>query len=336
MIFVVIVSSFYYGKQEQEGARVFKMTESGLQVYQDIIIKRGHKSSHFEMDGQHFITIAIHQNAATGMYTTNSVIYKWNGHKFVLFQGIPTVGANDIKYFTIDKHRFLCVANRFNGITSVVYSSIQMWNGNRFVHYQNILTEGATTCSAFSINGQHLISFAQSAALNNAVIRLKVLRFSGFQTGFSMIQNLGSFIASDVTYFQIRDNHFLALSNIAASRYVKYNIPSSIYRWNSVTLQFDTFQNINTFGATATRTVEINGETFLGISNFYNDRTMSNVIHSAIYKADGAGFVEYQHVPSIGAKGLDFFHYKGSTYLVVANYKNGNFMNVMSYLYKFK
>lgn len=330
--FVVILNYFHDVNHKQPGVKVFKMTESGLTSYQDIPINRPIKSRYFEMDGQHFLAIAVNHDAATGMYSTNSKVYKWKDNKFVLFQKIPTIGASDIKYFTIDKYKFLCVANNFDGRTTVIPSSIQKWNGNRFVLYQNILTAGASACTAFSINGQHFVSFAQTSSNNGVLIKLPVLRFSGFKTGFAMFQNLASFIAADVTYFRIRDNHFLVLANRVSQG--KYNVLSSIYKWNGA--GFVVFQNINTFGATGAQPFEINGETYLGISNSYNDFTRSNVVHSAVYKATGSVFAIYQHVPSTGAKGIDFFNYKGSTYLVMANNRNGNFLNLMSYLYKLK
>ena len=76
----------------------------------------------------------------------------------------------------------------------------------------------------------------------------------------------------------------------------------------------------------------INGQTYLGVSNYYDDSKKENT-QSVVYQASGAQFIKYQEIPTHGGHGMTSFEYKGHTYLAVVNHYNQKY-NINSALYK--
>ena len=70
--------------------------------------------------------------------TVDSVIYKWSKteRRFREHQIIPTVGAYDWTFFTVDSFRFLAVAQAFNGLTTLIDSKIFVLQNNEFIFFQ--------------------------------------------------------------------------------------------------------------------------------------------------------------------------------------------------------
>ena len=85
---------------------------------------------HFTIDGAHYLAVANYRNGDN--YNSDSVVYvRGVNGQFEEFQRIPTSGAYDWKYFTIDGAHYLAVANHYNGntynIDSVVYRQHIQW-----------------------------------------------------------------------------------------------------------------------------------------------------------------------------------------------------------------
>lgn len=70
----------------------------------------------------------------------DSVIYVWN-EKLKLFQEqqkILTIGAYDWTYFYVEGYHFLAVAQAFNGISTLIDSSIYVFQNNKFYLFQTM------------------------------------------------------------------------------------------------------------------------------------------------------------------------------------------------------
>ena len=86
------------------------------------------------------IAVAHHWD---GTHQLDSVVFQWNGQRFVVFQKLPTKGAAHFKFFTLNSEKYLTVANYHDGSTYSTKSVIYKWNGVKFNKFQEIATEGA-------------------------------------------------------------------------------------------------------------------------------------------------------------------------------------------------
>ena len=88
---------------------------------------------YFTIANKHYLAVANMQTKTT--YRVNSVIYQWNGLKFVVFQNVSTNGASRIIFFKIGKEYFLAVTNWRDDVT-VIYK----WKNGKFDKFQEIPT----------------------------------------------------------------------------------------------------------------------------------------------------------------------------------------------------
>ena len=273
---------------------------------------------------KHFLAVAYHWD---GTYQLDSVVYQWNGQRFVVFQKLPTKGATHFKFFTLNRDKYLTVANHHDGRTHSTKSVIYKWNGLKFNKFQEIATEGAMGCTAFEINNVTYIAFANFfTSQQKYSVQSTVFKWSGGH--FVKLQSLQTYGAFDVKSVNINGHTFLAFACYYSGS--SYNIDSFIYKWDGT--RFVLFQSTPTRGAFAWCPFEISGHTYLGLANHYDSSQKYNA-QSAVYQAFGAKFVEYQEISTHGARDMTSFEYKGSTYLAVANYHNQKY-NINSALYK--
>ena len=94
----------------------------------------------FTIANKHYLAVANMQTKTT--YRVNSVIYQWNGLKFVVFQNVSTKGASRISFFKIGKEYFLAVTNWHDDVTNNVRSVIYKWKNGKFDKFQEIPTVG--------------------------------------------------------------------------------------------------------------------------------------------------------------------------------------------------
>ena len=108
----------------------------------------------FNIKGDTFLTFANNNNNGN-MFNIDSVLYKWNGSRFIDFQSIPTHGAVAMNPFVMCGQTFLGVANDKGA--SVVYRS----TGSQFIKYQENLTHGARDIASFKYKGNTYLAIAQ-------------------------------------------------------------------------------------------------------------------------------------------------------------------------------
>ncbi|RKZ17604.1 hypothetical protein DRQ50_04790 [bacterium] len=84
----------------------------------------------------------------------------------------------------------------------------------------------------------------------------------------------------DWEFFTISGDHYLAIANYYNG--TTLNLNSVIYKWNTGTLQFDSFQSIATNGAFDWHFFTIETDHYLAIANFHNGSTHN--ADSKIYK----------------------------------------------------
>ena len=292
--------------------------------YQTLQTRSAYGVEYFSIAGKHFLAVANHWD---GTYQLDSVIFQWNGQRFVVPQILPTKGAGHFKFFTLNGENYLTLANYYDGSTYSTKSVIYKWNGVKFNKFQEIATEGALGCTAFEINNVTYIAFANyyNSQLKYSV-QSTVFKWSGGH--FVKLQSLQTYGAYDVKSVNINGHTFLAFACYYSGS--SYNTDSFIYKWDGT--KFVLFQSILTRGALACHPFVISSHTFLGVANHYDSSQKYNT-QSAVYQAAGAKFIKYQEISTHGAFDMTSFEYKGHTYLAVANYKNQK-NNINSPLYK--
>ena len=118
-------------------------------------------------------------------------------------QNIPTRGAIDWEYFSVDGDHFLAVANLYsagsNNVDSVIY--IRDADG-KFVEFQRIGTTGAADWEYFNADGDHFLVVAnrQDSSTRNIDSVVYVRGPDGY---FVEFQRIGTSGAQDWEYFEV-------------------------------------------------------------------------------------------------------------------------------------
>ena len=315
-------------KKTKTSSTIYKIDEStgSFSLCQTLQTRGAYDLEYFSIGNKHFLAFAYYYD---GTHQLDSTIYQWNGKLFDTFQKVPTNGATHFTYFKMHEEHYLAVANHYDGSSFSTNSVIYKWSSGKFNKFQDIPTEGAMGCTAFVINNDTFISFANyyNSRHNNHSVQSIVFKWSG--ENFAKLQSFQTYGTFAVKSFNINGHTFLAFANYFSGS--KHNIDPFIYKWNGN--KFVLFQSIPTRGAIAWYPFVIGTHTYLGLSN-HKDDSQGYVTKSVVYQASGANFVKYQEILTTGAHYMTSFEYKGHTYLVVANHKNGQKYNLNSALYK--
>ena len=252
---------------------------------------------YFTIANKHYLAVANMKNETT--YRVNSVVYQWNGLKFVVFQNLSTNGASKFSFFKIGKEYFLAVTmtNWYDDVRNNVKSVIYKWKNDKFDKFQEIPTVGGYGSAAFLINNETFIAFGNLMSSTSTVYKW---------SGYNFVQSLSipTYEVRDVISFKMNGHTFLAFANRADGQ------KPNIYKWNG--RQFITVRPITTHGAITWHPFDMCGRTFLGVAN--------HLANSVIYQAVGSQFVKYQELSTQDAHGMTSFVHNGHTYLAVANH----------------
>ena len=114
-----------------------KSTEK-FALYQTLPIKGVCGLEHISISDKHFLAVAYRR---VGTHQLDSLVFQWNGQQFVVFQKLQTKGAAHFKFFTLNREKYLTVANYHDGGTYSTKSVIYIWNGVKFNKFQEIATK---------------------------------------------------------------------------------------------------------------------------------------------------------------------------------------------------
>ncbi|KAM4559500.1 thrombospondin-type laminin G domain and EAR repeat-containing protein-like [Odontesthes bonariensis] len=204
----------------------------------------------FQIHNHSFLVVANHRRGTH--HNIPSVVYRWNPDTklFELNQTLPSSGAYDWEFFTIERFHFLVVANTFNDQTTTISSTIYIWQDGSFRTFQNITTVGATDWEAFQIDGRFFLAVANSQkvssqgpifySINSTVYELNMLT----QT-FIRFQDILTHSALDWEFFTVGDEKFLVVANSHDGS--SYSLNSVVYRWQGYE-GFVAVHSLPTFG----------------------------------------------------------------------------------------
>jgi len=251
---------------------------------------------------------------------------------FQEFQAIPTEGASDWEYFTIEGHHYLAVAHYGNASTDNLNSRIYKWNGSSFVEFQQIPTHGAGDWEFFTIGNDHYLAVVNGYNGSNPNLDSIIYRWDG--TTFVQFQAIPTHGAKDWEFFTINNAYYLVVANHWSGFSGSYDINSTIYQWNGS--NFVVYQSIATHAAFDWEHFMIGNDHYLAVANHHSG-TYGNInfnVDSKIYQWDGFNFVEHQTIATHSAHDWAYFTIDNDHYLAVANQYNGPVVDIDSIIYQ--
>ncbi|MBN2442123.1 MAG: hypothetical protein JXJ04_12285 [Spirochaetales bacterium] len=277
------VANYYNGASYDIASPIYRWNFETMlfEPYQeDIITHHAYDWEFFTIGDFNFLVCANYY--ASGSYTTNSVIYRWNGSGFEWYQNIQTQGAMDWCHFTIEEDHYLVVANAYDGSSHNVASYIYRWDSGSeaFVIFDNIMTNGAIDWEFFTINDESYLTVANRYSDLSYIKNSRIYKWDPADPGFKLLQPIETYGAYDWEYFSINNDHYLVLANIYDGD--THNINSAIYKWEEETDQFTKVLSIPTHGATDWEYFTLGMDSFLAAANYNNDTAYDIV--SMIYK----------------------------------------------------
>ena len=269
---------------------------SGLSLlyttFQSIFTSGANDWEFFSINDQSYLAVANFEDD-TGNNNINSQIFKLNTSSsspdpsFVLFQSIPTSGANDWEYFTMNNQSYLAMANfRNRNGAHAIDSPIFRFNGSNFVLFQSVPTSGATGWKYFTINNQSYLAvanhYSDSASHNQ---NSQIFKFNSTSNSFVAFQSIPTNGASEWEFFTIAmmndssSRNFLAVAN--SNNDTSWNINTQIFVFNGS--QFVLFQTLSVNGAVELTFFTISSVSYLAIASYRSDQDGVNT-NSQIFR----------------------------------------------------
>jgi hypothetical protein len=245
---------------------VYRWNGSTFVPFQSIPTRGASGWKYFAMGGDSYLVVA-NNGGNYKNYNVDSVIYRWDGAKFVAFQSIATNGALRWEFFTVGGDAFLAVANYSTDFTTnfTIDSRIYRWDGAAFAEFQAIPTSGAHYWKFFVIGEQKFLAVANLHSgpnRTNLEIDSKIYRWDGAK--FAEFQAIPTSGAVSWDFVTFRGHHYLAAAfwkNDAGSSALE----SRIYRWNGS--RFEAYLTVQGIGASDCAFYIIDDALYLGVAN---------------------------------------------------------------------
>ncbi|MDW9035225.1 hypothetical protein QPW83_00380 [Legionella pneumophila] len=231
----------------------------------------------FSIGERHFLAFAngvvLPDNNIT--INTDSIVYEWNGKKFIPFQSFPTKWAYGWDFFTINGSHYLALTDHAKS------SQIYRWNGRKFVLFQSFSKTGGRAFSHFTIDGKFYLAYAN--LLHPSVI----YQWAGNQ--FVEYQPLKGLGGRNFVYFVDHGNHYLFRVNFITGPRTKpkTKLSSQLYQW--INGKFQVVQNITTLGGVDAAVFSVNNQRYLGVANSLNEQARFQT-DSVIYKINNPDY----------------------------------------------
>ena len=244
-IFLAVANFHLANKGYNIGSFVYKMSPNTekFEILQTLPTIGCRSMTHFSDRGDLYLFVANHFDGTT--HTLHSVIYKWNGTKFVNHTTIETHGASTAQFFKINGESFCVVANYRNDTSVSIFSIIYKWNKGRLEAFQKIPTHGAVDCKFYnSKGGQMFLVFANYYAISEGFnVKSAVYKWDGQR--FILAQYVEASAAIGVDLFESDDGLFLALASHRTAN--SWHSHTNVFRWNGTA--FLLFQELETTAA---------------------------------------------------------------------------------------
>lgn len=232
---------------------VYEWTGARFELFQSVSTFAAKQWKHWAFGGRHFLGLA--QGLALPQfhgYNRSSVIFEWDGKRFVEFQIIPSEWAYNWHPFEIDGRFFVAHADH------VADSVLFLWNGSRYVAHQSLLPSSGRAFADFT-DGHHYLVVA-GLAEPPAVMRWDGERF----VTHAHLEGLGArelrVVEKDRRLFLIRINFILGTPAEPET-----SLNSQVYEWRDAA--FATVAEFPTTGGTDVEVLATDGDIQFAVSN---------------------------------------------------------------------
>ena len=224
--------------------------------------------------------LAVTNSYNGSIYSTNSVIYKWNNSQFESFQEIGTEGAERSTAFLINNETFIAFANRRKTKNEFsVQSTVFKWSGQHFFKLQTLQTYGAADVKSFNIDGRTFLAFANSKKEKEVNIDSFIYKWDSSK--FVLVQSIPTYKAQSWHPFVMCGQTFLGVANRRNDDGSGFNSLLVVYQASGE--NFTKYQGISTWVAADMTSFEYKGHTFLAVANFRNSDKKFH-INSTVYR----------------------------------------------------
>lgn len=223
--------------------------------------------------------------------------------------------------------------------TSSRTSAMYKWINGKFMLYQTLPSDAAHSFKSFKIGQQFFLAVANyGAAMDGSSTISTIFRWNMERQKFRVFQQLQTWTATDIEFFDIKGTKFIAVVNYAKGN--SLFATSIIYRWNRKIRRFQKVQQLKTTGARDMTAFQVLDYQFLIVSQAFNGRT--TLLDSDVYIWHDGKFVKFSSMETMGAVDWEYFSINNEHYLAVVNsynfgpqnYQKTNTYSTQSSIYK--
>ena len=289
-------------------AVIYRWSDGRFVDHASLPCPAGEDALAFRMDGADFLAFA-NLRTGHGPYepNTHSLIYRREGDGWALAHRIPSYGAKQWQYFTIEGRHFLALAQ---GLTIPHYrpeghgrSVILEWQDGGWREIQILGGRWGYNWHYFEIGDQRFLAYADHVSPS------LIYRWSG--GGFIPYQSFAETGGRSFLSFAHEDQHWLAFAAIDGE--------SILHRWNGEL--FVRHQSLGGTGGREFELIESPHGLFL-VRICFIEGTPANPkadLMSQIFKWVDGRFERVEQFPTYGGTDASHFRADGRDFLVVAN-----------------
>jgi EPTP domain-containing protein len=286
---------------------ILRLTQSGYEPFQTLFVAGGEDAEFFEIGDKKFLaTASIRSGHGPYQFSTDSIVYRWTGLTFEPFQTFPTFAAKQWRYFTIEDHHFLALAQGVAGPETQSQnraSRIFKWNGSAFAPFQDIPSRWAYNWRAFSIDGADFLAHADHLTPS------RLYRWDGRH--FVVHQDLVNQYGRAFTYFEADGNHYLLVACIFS--------PPQLMRWDRG--RFVSHAELEGLGARELALVRSREALYVVRINFILGSAAAPIpaLRSQLYEWRNGGLAVVYEFPTFGGTDVTSYSDDRGTLVAVSN-----------------
>ena len=286
---------------------VLRHEGDGYAEYQRLPVPGGEDAEFFRVGERAFLaTASIRHGRGPYEYQTDSVIYTWDGDKFVPFQAVPTFAAKQWKHFAIGDRHFLALAQGValphteqDNRPSVIFE----WDGHTFRPFQEIPSRWAYNWHFFELAGQRFLAHADNVDPSR-LYRWDGERFVEHQT---LVEAEGRAFAT----FAADGETYLACAVIGAN--------SLVLRWDGE--RFAPHQELEGAGGRELAVITGASGLYLVRINFITGprENPNTALDSQLYRWADGRFAVVERFPTLGGTDVALYPEGDQTRVAVSN-----------------
>jgi hypothetical protein len=286
---------------------ILRLESGEWETHQRIPVPGSEDAEFFVIDGRAFLAVAsMRSGAGPYSYTSDSVVFEWNGDAFVEFQRFPCFAAKQWRHFGFHGRDFLGLAQGVwlpgadvDDVPSVIFE----WDGGRFVKFQEIPSKWAYNWYHLCVDGTEYLAHADHIEPS------RLYRFDGER--FVAHQDLVPKAGRAFAHFTSAGVPFLACAVIEGD--------STLFRWDGE--RFIDHQTLDGAGGRELKVIEMGVDTYLIRINFITGGRESpkTDLWSQVYHLDRDQLVNIQEFPTSGGTDATVFFQGGTQIVAVSN-----------------